>query len=169
LCADKGIVEAIEIARRLNLPLKIAGKIDFTDRAYFEQHVQHLLDGKQIEYIGEVDQTAKIELFRQAIALVYPINFDEPFGLVMAEALASGVPPLALNRGAVREVLNDETAVIGESVDELVDRFGEIERISRRLCRLRAESRFSKESMVDNYESVFQRLTLRNRLQSVSS
>ncbi len=156
LCRDKGVDEAIRIARRIGMPLKVAGKVDAADKEFFDREVLPLLDLPGIDFIGEVDFEQKIALYTNAYAVVYPITFEEPFGLVMAEALASGVPVMALNRGAVSEVLTDgETAVIGKSPDELVGRFAEIANISRFACRKRAEAKFSAEKMVDGYEQVY--------------
>jgi glycosyltransferase involved in cell wall biosynthesis len=152
---DKGTAQAIEIAQALNLPLKIAGKIDSNDKEYFNQRVKPHLS-KKIEYVGEIDLITKSELYAGAIAVVYPIQFEEPFGLVMAEALASGTPIMAFDRGSVREILSDnETAVIGSSTKDLIDRFAEIEKIKPETCRERAKSLFSKEQMVTNYEKAY--------------
>lgn len=159
LCHDKGTAEAIEISRRLNLPLVIAGKVDEADRQYFEEHVRPHINDENIRFLGEVDHSRKAELYSEAIATIYPLNFDEPFGLVMVESLAAGTPLVALDRGSVNEVLSDgDTAIIGRSVDELVARFPEINQIRRPRCRERAEKLFSKEKMVDGYEDVYQRL-----------
>lgn len=162
ICDDKGTRESIEIAERLGLPLKIAGKVDKRDQAYFDEHVKPKL-GNNIEFVGEVNAAQKQDLYTKAIAVTYAINFDEPFGLVMAEALACGTPVLALNRGSVKEVLsNGETAVIGDSISELIERFNEIEKISPSVCRKRVEELFSKEKMASSYLSLYQELSSRN-------
>jgi glycosyltransferase involved in cell wall biosynthesis len=159
LCLDKGIVQAIEMAQRLQMPLRIAGKVDPADRDYFDSEVKPLLDLPFVTYIGEVDHAQKVELLKGAIATLYPITFDEPFGLVMAESLACSTPVVALDRGSVREVLTDrETAIVDGSVDRLVERFPELEHIDRRRCRLRAESLFAAPVMTERYESLYQRL-----------
>lgn len=156
LCADKGVEPAIEIAKKLQLPIILAGKVDEADRDYFEDHVRPHLHSPDVEFIGEVENGDKPALYRKAIATVYPINFEEPFGLVMAESLASGTPVMALDRGSVREVLSDgDTAVIARSVDELVQRFGQIQTIDPQQCRDRVKKLFSKEKMVDAYEDVY--------------
>jgi glycosyltransferase involved in cell wall biosynthesis len=158
VCADKGTAEAIEIAGKLSLPLKIAGKVDKADEEYFETKVKPKLTLPGIEFIGEVDQAQKVDLYANAIAVVYPIAFEEPFGLVMAEALASGCPVMAFDRGSVREILQDgKTAVIGSTVDELVLRFSEIQKIDRQACRQAAEA-FGKEAMTSKYEAVYAKL-----------
>jgi len=159
LCQDKGTEPAIRIAKELNLPIILAGKVDEADRGYFEEHVQPLLDSADVDFIGEVDRAAKISLYRKAIATVYPINFEEPFGLVMAESLAAGTPVMALDRGAVREVLSDgDTAIIADSVDELVRRFPQVQSINAQHCRDRVHRLFSKERMVDSYEQLYRQL-----------
>lgn len=159
ICADKGTAEAIEIARRKGYPIKVAGKVDVSDRPYFEEKIKPWLDDPDVELIGEVNEVQKVALYSNAYAVVYPINFEEPFGLVMAESLASGTPLLALERGSVSEVLSDgETAVVGKSVSELIDRFDELSKIDRAACRKRAEALFSKERMTDGYEAVYQGL-----------
>lgn len=164
LCEDKGTERAIEIARRLSLPIVLAGKVDEADRGYFDLHVAPYLNSPNVEFIGEVDHQKKVELFSKAIATVYPINFDEPFGLVMAESLAAGTPVMALDRGSVREVLSDgQTAVIARDVDELVSRFDQIRNINPQECKQRVQDLFSKERMADQYEDVYKRLIAERR------
>jgi glycosyltransferase involved in cell wall biosynthesis len=163
LSRDKGIVESLEIAKRLGLPIKVAGKVDPNDREYFHAHVETLMRDPLVDYIGEIGIAQKNALFKHAIALVYPINFDEPFGLVMVEALACGVPALAIDRGSVREVLSDDTAVIADSVDELVQRFKTVYSISRSACHKRAVNLFSAKRMVEHYERIFDQIITRHQ------
>lgn len=159
ICHDKGTRESIQIARALDLPLKIAGKIDRRDQEYFDSEVKPELGKNGIEYVGEVDLLQKNELYRNAIAVTYPINFDEPFGLVMAEAMACGVPLLALERGSVKEVLEDgTTAIVGNSVEELIRRFPELKKIRPENCRLRVEKLFDKAEMVRNYIKIYEQV-----------
>jgi glycosyltransferase involved in cell wall biosynthesis len=159
ICRDKGTMEAIEIARKLALPLLIAGRLDEADEPYFRTYVEPYLEPGKIDFIGEVDYTKKLALFRGALAVLYPIAIEEPFGLVMAEAMASGTPVLALDRGSVREVLIDgKTAVIGQSVGELITRFSEIARIDPKECQLRALEMFSVEKMTAAYEKLYHTL-----------
>jgi glycosyltransferase involved in cell wall biosynthesis len=161
---SKGTVEAIEIARRLGLPMKLAGKIDDYDYDYFDEKIKPCLGKDGIDFIGEVDLKQKTELYQGALAVVYPIDFDEPFGLVMAESLACGTPVMAFNRGSVPEVLSDgETAVIGRTVDELVSRFPEIGRITPEACVNRVRRLFDVKTMVDGYEQVYAKI-LQNAL-----
>ncbi len=159
ICADKGTAEAIEIAERVGMPLKIAGKVDDADRQYFEHYVKPHLKSPNIEYIGEVGYEQKLKLYAGAIAVVYPIAFEEPFGLVMAESLASGTPVIGFDRGSVSELISDgETGILGKSTDELVNRFGEISKISADKCRERARDKFSKEQMVAEYIKLYENL-----------
>jgi glycosyltransferase involved in cell wall biosynthesis len=155
---DKGTREAIEIAKALRLPLKIAGKVDPADRAYFEKEVEPLLNDRSIQFVGEVDQSQKVSLYQEAIAVVYPINFEEPFGLVMAESLALGTPVMATALGAVPEIIIDgKTGIVADSVEKLISRFGEIKNISPKDCRKQAE-KFSSLNMTTEYEKLYDRL-----------
>lgn len=159
ICQAKGTKEAIEIAKAVGKRLIIAGKVDPADQDYFENSVKDLIDGDKVKYIGEVNFSQKLELYQNALAVIYPINFEEPFGLVMAEALASGTPTVALDRGSVREVLSDkETAVIGSSVEELIDRFQEIYSLERQACINRARKLFDRKKMAEEYVKVYENL-----------
>jgi glycosyltransferase involved in cell wall biosynthesis len=159
LCEDKGTEQAIDIAERLHLPIVLAGKVDVSDQGYFEKKIRPHLNAANVRFVGEVNHLQKVDLYNHAIATVYPVRFEEPFGLVMAESLAAGTPVLAFDRGSVREVLSDgETAVIGQSVDELVSRFPQIEGIKAENCRQRVKDMFSLERMVDAYEKAYERL-----------
>lgn len=156
----KGAADAIRIARQLDMPLIMAGKMDLSDEEYYYREVEpELAKYPGAKHIGEVGPQKKAELYSQAKAVVYPIAFEEPFGLVMAESIASGTPVLALDRGSVREVLTDgETAVIANSIEELVERFAEIEKIEEETCRSRARMLFSKEHMAAGYSEVYKQL-----------
>ncbi|MBI5173999.1 MAG: glycosyltransferase family 4 protein [Candidatus Melainabacteria bacterium] len=157
VCQDKGTHAAIEIARRLKLPLVIAGKVDQADRYYFDECVKPYLRVPDSVYIGEVNFERKMELYAGAKALLYPICFDEPFGLVLTEALAAGTPVMALSRGSVPEVITDgETGIVANSVDELVARFSELQSIQSEACRRRARSNFSKERMIEAYSDLYE-------------
>lgn len=154
----KGTAESIEIARAVGLPLKIAGKVDESDSEYYKQAVEPHIGKDNIEFIGEVSFDQKKELYLGAKAVIYPINFDEPFGLVMVEALACGTPLVALERGSVRELLSDpDTAIIESSVSRLIDRFPEVDKIKSSACIERAKL-FSIERMTDGYLEIYQSL-----------
>jgi glycosyltransferase involved in cell wall biosynthesis len=159
ICHDKGTLEAIQIAQRVGMPLVIAGKIDNNDRQYFEEKIEPLLNDKGIKYVGEVTGKEKSTLLSSAVATLCPINFDEPFGLVFAESLASGTPVLTFRRGAAPEVVTDgQTGIVGDSIDDLVRRFGSVCSLDRDACRVRAQQLFSKESMAEKYESAYRQL-----------
>jgi glycosyltransferase involved in cell wall biosynthesis len=158
ICEDKGTSEAIKIAQELSLPLKIAGKVDEPDQAYFQSQIKPQLNSS-IEYVGEVGHQGKVALYHEAIALLHPINFEEPFGLTMIESLACGTPVMALDRGSVREVLADpETAIVGKSLSQLTERFSHIAKIKAENCRKRVEQCFSSKTMAKGYETVYQTL-----------
>ncbi len=155
----KGTVEAIRIAKELSIPIVVAGKVDRNDQEYFDSLVRPLLSESGVEYVGEVTMKQKCDLYKGAVATVCPIRFEEPFGLVLAESLASGTPVMALRRGAVAEIVSDsETGIISDTVGELIDRFGEIENMSSIRCKQRVKQLFSKERMTDQYEALYLRL-----------
>jgi glycosyltransferase involved in cell wall biosynthesis len=150
---------AIEIAIRAGLPLKIAAKVDKADRDYFEAKIQPLLAHPLVDYIGEVNEREKNELLGQALALLFPIDWPEPFGLVMIEALACGTPVIAFRNGSVPEVLgHGVTGFIVDSVDEAVAAVENIGGIDRARCRREFENRFSARLMAKNYTDLYTRL-----------
>jgi glycosyltransferase involved in cell wall biosynthesis len=150
---------AIEIARRSGIPLKIAAKIDRTDRQYYEAVIKPLLSSPGIEFIGEINEAQKQEFLGGALALLFPVDWPEPFGLVMIEALACGTPVIARPCGSVPEVLrHGVSGFIESSVDNLVAAVHRVHEISRWTCRDEFERRFTAEVMADNYEEVYYRL-----------
>ena len=150
---------AVEIAKRTGIKLKVAAKVDPYDQEYYEREIKHLFDHPLVEFLGEADEDEKRALLAGAYALLFPIDWPEPFGMVQAEALACGTPVLAMNRGSVPEVLrHGVTAMVGDSVDELVALAPRIAAIDRRVCRREAERRFSSAAMADGYERVYQRM-----------
>jgi len=156
----KGPVQAIEIARRLGMRLILAA----AEEPYYHEHVKPLVDGKQIVYFGEADFDAKVRLFGGARALLYPIQAREPFGLVLAEAMACGTPVAALDRGAVREVVDE--GVTGMVFDDLEQMSNELPRVldlDRRRVRERAVARFGVARMVNEYVDVYSRLVEAHR------
>jgi glycosyltransferase involved in cell wall biosynthesis len=151
----KGPVQAIEIARRLGMRLILAA----AEEPYYHEHVKPLIDGKQIVYFGEADFDAKVRLFGGARALLYPIQAREPFGLVLAEAMACGTPVAALDRGAVREVVDDGiTGVVFENLDQMVDGLPRVFALDRARVRKQAVARFGVERMVREYAAVYQKI-----------
>lgn len=152
----KGTADAIDIALKLKMPIKVAGKVDSSDQAYFDKEITSRLDAEYVHFIGEVNEDEKVALYQGAIATVYPIDFDEPFGLVMAESMAAGTPVMAFDRGSVKELIVDgHTGIIGNTVDDLVNRFGEIRKMKAETCERRAREMFGKEAMADGYEKVY--------------
>src|SRR5438067_8212816 len=122
ICADKGILPAIEISRRAGLPLKVAAKVDPADRKYFDEQVQPVLaQSPHVEFIGEINDGQKQDFLGKAAALLFPISWPEPFGLVMIEAMACGTPVIAFNSGSVPEVMEDGlTGLVVEDMDGAV-------------------------------------------------
>jgi glycosyltransferase involved in cell wall biosynthesis len=155
---EKGVDLAIAVAKEVGVPLKIAAKVDPVDRAYFERDIAPLLAHPLIEYIGEIDDADKPAFLGEALALMFPIDWPEPFGLVMVEAMACGVPVIARPRGSVPEVLAPgRTGFVADSFEELVDAVKRIDTINRADCRRHVERHFTVERMVDDYEAVYER------------
>jgi len=150
---------AIAIARRVGLPLKIAAKVDAADREYFEHHIRPLLDGGGVEFIGEITEQEKSDFLGNALALLFPIDWPEPFGLVMIEAMACGTPVIARPCGAVPEVLREGiTGYTASTVEDLAQAVRRVSAISRRDCRAEFDRRFTAEVMAANYERIYYRL-----------
>jgi glycosyltransferase involved in cell wall biosynthesis len=153
---EKGPDKAISVAQQLGMPLKIAAKVDKADHGYFEQVIRPMLQGELVEFIGEVGGADRIRFLGDAHALLFPIDWPEPFGLVMIEALACGTPVVALRRGSVPEVIRHErTGFIVDSVDDMVQAVKRIDRIDRGECRRDVERRFTDEQMAIAYESAY--------------
>lgn len=157
---EKGPDLAIDLAIRTGLPLKLAAKIDATDRDYYDAVVKPRLDHPLIEYVGEIGDAEKNEFLGGALAYLFPIDWPEPFGLTMVEAMACGTPVIARRRGSVPEVVVDGvTGYIGETLADLERGIETIGRLDRRACRRWVEQNFSPAALTDGYEAVFQRLT----------
>jgi glycosyltransferase involved in cell wall biosynthesis len=155
----KGPHLAIEIARRARLPLVIAGNIPDEHRQFFETRVAPHIDGQAVTYVGPVDDKAKNALLGRARAFLMPILWEEPFGIVMAEALACGTPVLGLARGAVPEVVeHGVNGFVAEDVEGLVSAVARLPEISRADCRKRAERLFSETAVVENYLAVYREM-----------
>jgi len=156
---EKRLDLAIAVAREVGVPLKIAAKVDPEDRAYYEQHIRPLMDDPMVEYIGEIDDATKSEFLGGALALMFPIDWPEPFGLAMIEALACGTPVIARPCGSVPEVMVDGvTGFVAEKVEDLVEAVKRVDTIDRAACREHVEARFTVERMADDYEAVYTRL-----------
>lgn len=171
---DKGVDTAIRIALRAGLPIRVAARepLSFTGNAeerrdwdYYEHVVRPLFREPGVEFLGQVGGHEKDVLLGEAAALLFPIRWPEPFGLVMAEALACGTPVLALDCGSVREVIRDgHTGFVRNTEDQLMEAVEQISSIDRGCCRAEAERRFSARAMVDGYEAVYARLDLHTEL-----
>ena len=157
---EKGPDKAVEIAERAGMRLVVAAKVDPADRDYYEDVVAPLFQrSRLVEFIGEVDEAGKDEILGGAYAYLFPIDWPEPFGLTMVEAMATGTPVIAMNRGSVPEVVVDgETGFVCRSLDEMVAAVERIPLIDRRSCRRRVEQLFSVSQMADGYEAVYTRL-----------
>lgn len=156
---SKGVHVAARVARRAGLPLVIAAKMrENPELEYFRAAVEPLL-GHGVEYVGEIDEDAKIALLGSALALLNPISWPEPFGLVMAESLACGTPVVGFANGAAPEIVDDgETGLLVNGEDALVDALGRVADLSRRRCREVAEDRFSAARMVAEHELLYRAL-----------
>lgn len=159
LSPEKGPAEAIAVAKRAGIPLKIAAKINDWERDYYENVLLPEMEHPHIEYLGELNQQEKIDLLSDAYALLFPVNWPEPFGLAMIEAMACGTPVLAYPHGAVPEVLAEGvTGYLCRSQDEMVDRVADVVDLDRLACRTHVETRFSIGRMVDGYEEAYRRV-----------
>ena len=160
ICPDKGPVEAIEIARRAGLSLKIAAKVDLADQVYYDEVVRPLLDrSPHVEFIGEIHDGQKQEFLGNARALLFPINWPEPFGLVMIEAMACGTPVVAFRCGSVPEIMEDGlTGYVVADVDAAVKAVSLLDRLYRPSIRARFEERFSARAMAKAYLKIYGRL-----------
>jgi glycosyltransferase involved in cell wall biosynthesis len=157
---EKGPERAIEIAVRAGLPLKIAAKIDKVDREYWQEVVKPLIEAHpQVEYVGEVNECGKAAFLGDALALLFPIDWPEPFGLVMIEAMACGTPVVAFRRGSVPEVIDDGVSgIIVDNVDQAVGAVSRVADLDRALVRVTFERRFSVERMARDYAAFYGRM-----------
>ncbi len=164
---EKRVDRAIAIAKAVGMPLKIAAKIDTPDRPYFEKEIKYLMDDPLIEYIGEITDNQKAEFLGNAYALLFPIDWPEPFGLVMVEAMACGTPVVAFNCGSVKEVIDDgRTGFVVNDMSEAVDAVSKVALLSRAQCRQDFETKFSTRRMALDYVNAYEKI-LRQRKSSV--
>jgi glycosyltransferase involved in cell wall biosynthesis len=156
---EKRVDRAIEIARAVGLPLKIAAKVDRVDQEYFKTEIEPLLNQPGIEFIGEIDDRRKSDFLGDARALLFPIDWPEPFGLAMIEAMACGTPVLAFRNGSVAEVIDEGlTGHIVDTMDEAIAMLGRVLAIDRGRVRQRFEERFSAIRMAQDYVAIYERL-----------
>lgn len=164
---EKRVDRAIDIAKRAGIPLKIAAKVDAADRQYFEARIRRLLDDSLIEFVGEINEQAKSDFLGRARALLFPIDWPEPFGLVMIEALACGTPVIAYGAGSVPEVIDDgKTGYIVKSREQAVRAVQLVDQLDRRTCRQVFEERFSAERMARDYVRIYR--DVRSRVHSLT-
>jgi glycosyltransferase involved in cell wall biosynthesis len=159
IAPEKRPDRAIEIAKRAGVPLRIAAKVDPADREYFEETIEPLMDHPLIEFIGEIDEREKRDFLGHAMALLFPIDWPEPFGLVMIEAMSAGTPVLAWRRGSVPEIIVDGVSgVIVGSMEEAVAGVSRVRSLSRALVRREFEARFTVARMTQGYLEAYERL-----------
>jgi glycosyltransferase involved in cell wall biosynthesis len=156
---EKRVDRAIEIAKRVQIPLKIAAKVDPVDKRYFKREIEPLLGDPLVEYLGEIGDGEKNEFLGNAYALLLPIDWPEPFGLVIIEAMACGTPVIAFRGGAIPEVLEEgHTGFIVEGLEDAVEAVRRVPELSRRRCREIFEQRFTATRMAHDYVQVYERL-----------
>jgi glycosyltransferase involved in cell wall biosynthesis len=156
---EKRVDRAIEIAKRTGMPLKIAAKIDKADQDYFDAEIKGLLDHPLVEYIGEIGEHEKAEFLGNASALMFLINWQEPFGLVLIESMACGTPIIAYGMGSVPEIIdNGITGYIVHNVDDAAKAVTRISALDRRTIRGVFEKRFSASRMCHDYVNIYQRI-----------
>jgi glycosyltransferase involved in cell wall biosynthesis len=159
ICPEKRPDRAIEIAKRARVPLKIAAKVDKVDQEYFEEEIRPLLDHPLIEFIGEIDEQQKGDFLGNALALLFPIDWPEPFGLVMIEAMSTGTPVIAWREGSAPEVIEDGiSGLIVDSMEEAVSAVGRVRGMSRERVRHCFEARFTSKRMATDYVAAYERL-----------
>ncbi|MGQ0640307.1 MAG: glycosyltransferase family 4 protein [Gemmatimonadaceae bacterium] len=156
---EKRLDRAIWIAERFGMELRVAAKVDDADRDYFEARIRPLLRNSLVRFVGEIGEREKPEFLGEAYALLFPIEWPEPFGLVMIEALASGTPVVAFRRGSVPEIIRDgETGFVVDSVDGAVAALHRVASLDRAQCRRGFEARFLAQRMAAEYVEVYRRL-----------
>ncbi len=170
ICADKGPVTAIEIARRTGTKLKIAAKVDRADEEYFKTAVQPLLRQPHVEFIGEIGEDQKGAFLGGAKALLFPIEWPEPFGLVMIEAMACGTPVIAYRRGSVPEIIeHGSSGFIVDSLDEAVVAVAAVDALDRATVRRCFDLRFTSDTMARSYLMLYEGLVRTKRIERAAA
>src|SRR5262249_12435771 len=153
---------ASEIARRAGWRLRIAAKVDRADTAYFDEVIRPLLSEPHVEFLGEISEAEKSEFLGDAAALLFPIDWPEPFGLVLIEALACATPVIAFRAGSVEEIVDDGvTGFVVASVPEAVEAVGALDRLNRAACRRAFEKRFTATRMAKDYVRIYREVIAR--------
>lgn len=164
LSPEKGPHHAIRIAKELNMKLILAGKVDRVDQVFYDQELAHHVDGEQIIYIGELNHPQKVALLRHAVATLCPVEWPEPFGLVLIESMACGTPVFALRDGSIPEVIDHgQSGYVAGSVEELIEAVRRYRDFDRRKVRRIAEQRFSVSRMVDDHVRLYEALMSKSR------
>jgi len=159
LTAEKGPEAAIRIAHAANMPLRIAAKVPRGERKYFKEQLEPQIDGEQVQLTGEVNDEAKRQFLADAAALLFPIDWPEPFGLVMIEAMACGTPVIAFRSGSVPEVIDDGiTGFVVPGEAEAVAAIGRLSELDRREVRMQFEKRFTAKRMAQEYLRCYEAL-----------
>jgi glycosyltransferase involved in cell wall biosynthesis len=168
ICPDKGVDKAIEIAHQYGMKLKIAAKIDPVDEKYYREKIAPLIESHHVEFVGEANDIQKNELLGNARAMLFPIDWDEPFGLVLIEAMACGTPIIAFNRGSVPELITDgENGFICNDVDSACRALDKLDEIDRAQCRHHFDTRFTSVHMAQNYLRVYEEILIERSGQKI--
>jgi len=156
---EKGVDRAIAISQRSNVPLRIAAKVDDADREYFATYIEPMVRRPLVQFVGEIDESEKTAFLGGALALLFPIDWPEPFGLAMIEAMACGTPVIAFSRGSVPEIIDHGVSgFIVTSVEEAIEHVAQAPYLDRRRCRAAFEQRFSATRMAINYCEVYEQV-----------
>lgn len=155
---EKGPIHAIQVAKKTGIPLIMAGKVDRVDEDYFKRMVKPHVNGKTVRFIGEVNHPQKLKLLCGAKALLSPVQWEEPFGLVNVEALACGTPVIALRRGSLPELITEGVGFVCDTVDAMVAAVGKLDNINPNDCRRLAEERFSAACMTLGYLAAYKKV-----------
>src|SRR6201987_1130195 len=159
ICSEQRPDRAIRIARAAGIPLKIAAKVDKVDEDYFRSDILPLINGPGIEFIGEINEREKTQFLGEAAALLFPVDWPEPFGLAMIESMACGTPVLAFRCGSVPEIIDEgQTGRIVSSLEEAVQAIPDMLALDRKAVRARFEERFSVTRMAADYLKVYHKM-----------